>query len=159
MRSAVALSVMIWLTYGTAMAETSHDSTDQGAALYKRCAVCHLSSGKGVPSSIPPLGEQTSAFMDKPDGRAYIVMVVSKGLSGPINVNGQNFRGFMPPQKMNDSKLAILLNYIAGSIIKPPADAAPFTADEIADIRKKHKSLTPGKVRLIRPADNREPSP
>jgi len=60
----------------------------QGRKLFlDNCAVCHMETGVGNPANgCPPLVNSEWVKHPTPD---RIVMIVSKGLSGPISVNGK----------------------------------------------------------------------
>lgn len=60
----------------------------QGRKLYAdNCAVCHMETGVGNPANgCPPLVDSDWVKHPTPD---RIVMLVSKGLTGPITVNGK----------------------------------------------------------------------
>lgn len=123
-----------------------------GAALFKRCAACHLATGAGVPGSFPPLDTHVAALAEAPGGRDYLVMVISAGLTGELKVGSGTYRGFMPPQVgIKDDAAAALLNHVLTSIVKPASKAAPFTADEVAAIRKTHAGKRAADVMKMRP--------
>ncbi len=107
-----------------------------GEAVFKqRCAVCHMPEGQGVPGAFPALRKDVKGFATKPDGRRYLVLVVTRGLAGPIKADGQVYRGIMPPQSMlTDAQVAAVLNHIA----TPPA---PFTAEEVTKIKTEGGSV------------------
>ncbi|RME61887.1 MAG: cytochrome c [Alphaproteobacteria bacterium] len=132
--------LMVWLLLaasaslaGTAAAD---DAGDAGSRLFHRCAACHLPTGKGVPGSFPPLGAQVAQAAQSAPGRAYLVLVVSKGLMGPISVSGQSYRGVMPAQ--------------SGLSDQDAADATPFTAAEVARIRQANAQATARTVHDMR---------
>lgn len=115
-----------------------------GAAIYKRCAACHLPNGAGVPGAYPPLGVDFSKLAGSPAGRRYIVLAVLKGVSGPITVAGKPFSGVMPAQGLDDASAAAVLNHVATQIAK--TKATPFTAAEVASVRASAAGLTSSAV-------------
>jgi len=115
-----------------------------GAAIYKRCAACHLPTGAGVPGAYPPLGADFARLAGSPAGRRYIVLAVLRGVSGPITVAGKPFLGVMPAQGLDDASAAAVLNHVATRIAK--AKAAPFTAAEIASVRASGAGVTASAV-------------
>jgi mono/diheme cytochrome c family protein len=113
---------------------------DDGAMLYKRCAACHLANGQGVPGAFPPLQKDVKAFADKPEGRRYLVLVVTRGVSGQIKAEGKLYRGFMPAQAgLADGQIAAILNHVT-------TPAKPFTADEVSQYKASGVSLRPEQV-------------
>ena len=104
-----------------------------GAAIYKRCAACHLPNGAGVPGAYPPLGSDFAKLAASPAGRRYLVLAVLKGVSGSITVAGKPYSGVMPAQGLDDASAAAVLNHVAAQVAK--TNAKPFTAAEVATVR------------------------
>ncbi|MEX0298300.1 MAG: cytochrome c, partial [Kordiimonas sp.] len=117
------------------------DGSD-GAKHYKRCAACHLPTGKGVPGAYPPLKDKLATFYDDPEGRAYLVLVLSKGMTGSIEIDGVTYRGFMPAQgrALKDEGVASVLNYILREFHEGN-DSAAFTSKEVKEIVAAHPKL------------------
>ena len=135
MRAAI-IAGLLMMSAGPALAADA-----QGAILFKqRCAVCHMAEGQGVPGAFPPLKKDVASFAGKPEGRRYLALVVTRGLSGPIKAEGQVYRNIMPPQSMlTDAQVAAVLNHVTGT-------DKPFTADEITKIRTAGAMMTPTQV-------------
>jgi nitrite reductase (NO-forming) len=72
------------------------------------CIACHQAEGQGLPGVFPPLAKSDFLMADKT--RAITALI--KGLSGPIEVNGQKFNGVMPPVVLNDEQIAHVLTYV-----------------------------------------------
>src|SRR5438105_15113831 len=71
-----------------------------------RCAVCHQADGHGVPGVYPPLANSVGDYLRLSQGRAYLVHVVSFGMTGAITSHGQTYSGFMQPwQQLSDREL------------------------------------------------------
>ncbi len=120
--------------------------TADGAAIYKRCAACHLATGAGVPGAFPPLRADIRALAAKPDGRRYLILVVTKGVSGPITVEGKPYRGVMPAQAgLSDPQIAAVLNHVLATSAKG-GTAKPFTAAEVAQVKASAAGLTPAAI-------------
>ena len=120
--------------------------TADGAAIYKRCAACHLASGDGVPGAFPPLRADIRALAARPDGRRYLILVVTRGVSGPITVEGKPYRGVMPAQAgLTDAQVAAVLNHVLATSAKG-GGARPFTAAEIAQARAGSAGMTPAAI-------------
>ncbi|MBW7835645.1 MAG: cytochrome c [Sphingomonadales bacterium] len=123
-----------------------------GADLYTRCAACHLPTGEGVPGTYPPLADHIGHFGISPEGRAYLVAVITKGVMGKLEVNGESYRGMMPAQghEFSDDDLAALLNYLM-TTFPPQGKAKPFTTEEVASLKAQTAGLTPNAVLKVRP--------
>ncbi|MGA2747724.1 MAG: c-type cytochrome [Verrucomicrobiota bacterium] len=80
----------------------------------KTCAACHQPGGTGKAGIAPPLAE--SEWVLAPGGDR-IVRAVLNGLTGPINVKGQDWNLSMPPWRDNfsDKDIAAVLTYIRSS--------------------------------------------
>lgn len=72
------------------------------------CFACHMANGEGLPAVFPPLAG--SDFLKADKDRA--IKIVTKGLSGPITVNGKSFNNMMPPQEFSDDQVADVLTYV-----------------------------------------------
>ena len=125
-----------------------------GARLFARCAACHTATGAGVPGAYPPLGADFRDLATKPQGRRYIALVVIKGVTGPIMVEGKNYRGVMPAQSgLDDAAIAAVLNHVGTTITKTGPRFRAFTAVEIAKTRAGAGVITGSDVaRMHRPA-------
>ncbi len=124
--------------------ETSPESntidTAHGASVYKNnCLSCHQAGGQGIPGAFPPLANNVVKYSET--NREYLIAAVTGGLSGVIDVNGQNFNGVMPAWKnLSDGDVADVLNYTIVNWDKPASFKA-FTAEEVATTRAKKLSL------------------
>lgn len=124
-RSAILLAVAGLAVAGPALA------ADDGATIYKRCAACHLANGAGVPGAFPPLKTDVRKLAGTPAGRRYLALVVIRGVSGPITVEGKQYRGMMPAQAgLNDAQVAAVLNFVVRG-----GSAKAFTQREVAGYR------------------------
>ena len=87
-----------------------------------------MTTGEGMPGVFPPLAKSDFLMADK--DRA--IRAVTKGLAGPIKVNGKDFNGVMPPVALNDEQVAQVLTYVrnewgnTGDIV---------TVDEVRKVR------------------------
>lgn len=84
-------------------------SAKRGKDVYKAtCIACHQPSGEGSPGIFPPLDQSEWLSRDP----AHAVMVVLKGLSGGIIVNGNKYNGMMPAHaNLSDQEITDVLNY------------------------------------------------
>jgi len=91
-----------------------------GKAVYtKYCLVCHQANGSGVPGMFPPLSKGSWVGKDPKE----LVLIITKGLSGKVEVNGEIYKSAMPPQaQLTDKEIADVLSYIRsdfGNSFKP----------------------------------------
>lgn len=81
----------------------------QGQKIYEsNCAACHGKKGEGRGTMYPPL-YQSDYIMKKPQA---LLKSMTKGINGPIKVNGKSYNGFMPATAINDADLAAVATYI-----------------------------------------------
>lgn len=122
-------------------------ASDDGPTIYKRCAACHLANGAGVPGAFPPLKTDVRKLAGTPAGRRYLALVVIRGVSGPITVEGKAYRGMMPAQAgLNDAQVAAVLNHVVRG-----GAAKPFTPKEIAGYRAGSAALNSAAVGRLQP--------
>jgi mono/diheme cytochrome c family protein len=128
-----------------------NSAAPDGALIYKRCAACHLPTGKGIPGAFPPLDQEVADFARAPDGRAYLAHVLLFGLTGEIVHGGKTYRGTMPAQAgLSDADVAAVLNHVMTTIIQAKPEVAPFTAAEIATARADKVNRAPAQVAALR---------
>ncbi|HEX2855346.1 MAG TPA: copper-containing nitrite reductase [Opitutaceae bacterium] len=72
------------------------------------CFACHMANGEGLPGVFPPLANSDYLKADK----TRAIRVVTKGLSGPVVVNGKTYNSMMPPQTFTDAQVADVLTYV-----------------------------------------------
>ena len=103
------------------------------------CAVCHQASGLGsVAVGAPPLVNSEWVLVAKPD---RIIRIVLHGLSGPIQVLGQNYgTGVMTPFKdaLSDEDIAAVITYIRNNR-DWKHKASEVTAEDVKAIRNATK--------------------
>lgn len=147
---ALASSVLFILSSARAVAVAA-DAPD--LALYQQhCAACHLPDGAGVPGAFPPLAGRVDAIAADPSGRRYLVAVISKGLTGALDVDGTTYQGVMPAQSgLSDEQVAQLLNGLR-SLGAPSTGGEAFTATEVARLRAADAGLGMQAVSSLRPA-------
>jgi mono/diheme cytochrome c family protein len=125
-----------------------------GAAVFaSRCAVCHGPQAAGIPGSFPSLHEQVMAFAKMPQGRDYLVMVVTTGLMGNLKVGGVTYNGVMPAQSgLSEAEVAGVLSYLASGLGKDASGAAAVSAADVAAARARHPDGASQSTRALRPA-------
>jgi cytochrome c553 len=129
-------------------------AADDGAAAWKRCAACHRADGKGVPGAFPRLAGRLHDAAQSDAGRAYLILTVTAGVMGPIDVDGKTIRGIMPAQAgLTDADVAAVLNH-ASALPGPDGKTAepikPFTAEEVAAVKAAHSGASPNAVHAAR---------
>ena len=121
-------------------------------ASYKVCRTCHQANGQGVPGSFPPLDGHIADFARTDAGRTYLVMVITNGVAGRLEVHGKRYQGVMPAQpRLKDPDVAEVLNFIIRDFAKAGADVKDFTAAEVTAIKKAMGRKTPRDVAAMRP--------
>jgi mono/diheme cytochrome c family protein len=125
-----------------------------GAAVFAgHCAVCHGPQAAGIPGSFPSLHEQVVAFAKLPQGRDYLVMVVTTGLMGNIKLGGVNYNGVMPAQSgLSEAEVAAVLSYLASDRGKNESSAVALSPAEVAGARARHADKSAQATRALRPA-------
>ncbi len=124
-----------------------------GAVIYNRCAACHTATGKGIPATYPPLGADFRKLASKPGGRRYLVLVVTRGISGPLTVEGKPYRNVMPAQAgLDDAAVAAVLNHVGTRIATQGPAFKPFTSAEVGTARASGASMTGNDVARLHTA-------
>ena len=121
---------------------------------YGRCAACHLPDGAGLPGVFPPLKDRLAPIASLPDGREYLVLVVSRGLAGPITVADVPYFGMMPGQggALDSAATAKILNFVATELNVSAAGWQPFTAEEVDRVLAKNADADVNQVLNLRQA-------
>jgi mono/diheme cytochrome c family protein len=124
-----------------------------GAGIFAgRCAVCHGPEAAGIPGSFPSLHEQVVTFAKTPQGRDYLIMVVTTGLMGDLKVAGVTYHGVMPAQSgLSEAEVAAVLTYLASDRGKE-SSAPVLTAADVTGSRARHTDTSAQSTRALRPA-------
>ena len=116
----------------TAVTENPDDDVmKRGQNVYNQaCLVCHQVNGSGVPMMYPPIQESEIIAGD----HEKLIKLVLEGMSGPIEIKGEQYNSTMPPQKdiLNDQQISDLLTFLRRSFGNS-ADA--ISEKEVARIR------------------------
>ncbi len=118
---------------GGAEQATELSPVDKGKKIFSaNCATCHQANGLGVAGQYPPLAgsEIVNGGSKRP------VMIVLKGLQGPLTVKGQHYgSAVMQPweKTLNDQKIADVLTYVRQEWGNK---ATPVSAEGVAAMRK-----------------------
>jgi mono/diheme cytochrome c family protein len=147
-----ASAVSLGLGVAAAVLPAAADEPVSGAAVFAgRCAVCHGPEASGIPGSFPSLHEQIVAFAKTPEGRDYLVMVVTTGLMGELKVGGATYSGVMPAQSgLSEEEIAAVLGYLASD--RGKSAAPPLTAADVTAARERHPDKSAQATRVLRPA-------
>jgi len=111
----------------------------RGEDAYATCSACHLPDGAGVPGAFPRIRNRAAAIAALDGGREYLITVVSYGLMGAIEVDGQQLFGVMAGNTgaMSDDELAAALNYVVFDLNDGEANGIePFTASEVKAVKE-----------------------
>jgi mono/diheme cytochrome c family protein len=135
-------------------AAASAGAESAGATVFAdHCAVCHGPQAAGIPGSFPSLHEQVVAFAKMPQGRDYLVMVVTTGLMGGLKVAGVSYNGVMPAQSgLSEAEVAAVLSYLASDLGKNNSAAAALSANDVTEARTRHPDKSAQATRALRPA-------
>jgi mono/diheme cytochrome c family protein len=119
-----------------------------GEALFEaHCSACHQTDGAGTVGLAPALkGEHWQALGKD---RQYVLTVITKGLSGRIDVNGQVFIGNMPSfsGQLDDASVALIATHVR-HLQGTSMQANPYTSEEVSAVRQSTGS--PPQTRQIR---------
>lgn len=104
-----------------------------GKAVYDAlCLNCHQPEGKGLPGIYPSIAESDWVRGDTD----RLIKIVLHGLSGPIQVNGSEFKQLaplpMPPMGLDDQQTADVLTYLRANFGN---QSAPITPDQVKKVR------------------------
>ncbi len=106
---------------------------DKGKKIFSaNCATCHQANGEGVAGQYPPLAG--SEIVN--GGSRRPVMIVLKGLQGPLTVKGQHYgSAVMQPweKTLNNEKIADVLTYVRQEWGNK---AGPVSPEGVAAMRK-----------------------
>ncbi|WP_167494554.1 c-type cytochrome [Gluconobacter roseus] len=129
------LRIMLAALLGLGPVLASSAMAADGAALYRgKCAMCHGPSGAGRPGTFPPLAGRVGQIAGSSDGKAYLAAVLVNGLHGPVTVEGQSYKGYMPAfRALSDDDIAAVLAYAA--TLGGGSAASGVAASDVASIR------------------------
>ena len=105
---------------------------DGSAVFAQNCLMCHQSGAAGLPGQFPRLAGRAVLISVKPKGRAYLIHLLTYGMTGSISVDGQDIVGLMPAfATLSDDSVATVLNYVQSLGDQPKRAPAPFTVAEV----------------------------
>lgn len=106
-------------------------SLDRGRAVYDNvCALCHNPDGAGKPNQAPPLAGSEWVV----GAPTRLIRIPLAGLSGPLQVKGQQWNLAMPAMgaALSDDDLAAVLTYMRASWGNK---ASEITPDQVKAVR------------------------
>lgn len=107
-----------------------------GATLFEtHCSACHQPDGSGTVGLAPSIkGDHWKALSKD---RQYLLSVLTKGLSGRIEVNGQVFIGNMPSfsAQLDDAALAILAQHVR-TLQGHAQQGDAYSSEEVSVVRQ-----------------------
>ncbi|MEM1026490.1 MAG: cytochrome c [Planctomycetota bacterium] len=112
-----------------------------GKQVYRQagsCVTCHQSVGQGMSELYPPLRKNPSVVHDDPE---RLIKIVTHGLAGPMEVNGQDFGGIMAGlgHQLTPEEIAAVLTYIRNSWGN---QASAVTVDQVVSVQEEHAGRT-----------------
>ncbi|HUJ44639.1 MAG TPA: copper-containing nitrite reductase [Opitutaceae bacterium] len=108
---------------------TKEAQIERGKRVFMQtCFACHQPDGKGLPGIFPPLAGSDFLRAD----RERPIRIVTKGLTGPVAVNGQTFNNIMPAQVLSDQQIADVLTYVTNSWGNT---GGPYSVDDVRRVK------------------------
>ena len=84
-----------------------------GKEIYaKHCVACHQQDARGVKGIFPPL-KDSDYFLEDPKRAIHNVLF---GQNEEITVNGDKYKGLMPPVKISDAEVVKVVNYLLNEV-------------------------------------------
>ena len=95
---------------------------------FANCTICHGATGDGVKGVYPPLAKSDWLMANRTGAIAAVVA----GLKDEITVNGEVYRGQMPPIMLDDAQVADVLTFVLNTW----GNSGPrVTAEEVRTVR------------------------
>lgn len=120
-------------------AATAAQPAASGQALFtSKCVSCHQADGKGVPGVFPPL-EKSEFVLGNPE---RLISIVLRGVSGPMEVEGQTFNGAMPAwaDQMTDQEITAVVNHVRNGL--GSNQAGEVSQEQVEKVRKDTEDRT-----------------
>lgn len=124
------------------------EGADAGADTFNTyCAMCHQTTGLGVPGQFPRIAGRADKIAATAKGRQYLCTLVLYGMTGKVTIDGNTFVGVMAPLgQLSDQDLANALNHV---MQLSKAKVRPFTAAEVK-AQRRPTPLSPTEVYEMR---------
>lgn len=154
--SGSAALLCLGMVFAALIAGSGRAEENTGANIFAtRCAVCHGAQAAGIPGTFPSLHEQVVTFARSPEGRDYLIMVVTSGLMGELQVGGVRYNNVMPAQSgLSETDVAAVLSYLATALGKNDPGTAAVSAADVKEARERHAQNSAQSTRTLRPAGN-----
>jgi mono/diheme cytochrome c family protein len=96
-----------------AAAPSGAEASEGGKVYQTNCSSCHQATGAGVEDTFPPLANNPAVTGDP----KALIHIVKYGMSGKLEVLGQNYNGMMPNwgQSLSNADIAAAVTYIRSS--------------------------------------------
>jgi len=130
-------------------------AADGAAVFTQNCALCHQSDAAGLAGQYPRLSGRLGRIAGNPKGRAYLIDVITYGMTGEITVDKQSIiGGVMPSLQLTDDDAASVLSFL---VTMGDTPAREFTPEEVrarrakshqssADVHAERRSLLSAKI-------------
>ncbi len=140
MKGLVAIASCAFLLAGGSLYGDDDVEKASNADAYATCAACHLADGTGIPGVFPPINNRVATIAGLEGGREFLMMSVTFGLMGTIEVDGIQFTGIMAGNKglMSAENIAAALNYVIFELVDEKnkiTDVEPIAADEVVALQ------------------------
>lgn len=133
-KSLVVSAVVVLQLYSLQLSQQEDlaASKARGEVIYGRsCSSCHMSDGKGMAGTFPPLA-QADYLLEDPERAVHIIL---HGQAEEIVVNGETYDMPMPAQAhLDDQEVADVMNYILNSWGN---DGGTMSAKKVKEIRNR----------------------
>jgi len=115
----------------TVLARNPASANDGGRVYVKNCSSCHQADGGGVLGEFPPL-DGDPVVTGEP---STVIAIVKLGMSGKIQVLGNDYDGTMPAwgQLISDDDIAAVVSYIRSSWHNT---ASPVSVSDVRTVTK-----------------------
>ena len=152
MKQTIRAVLATWLVAALAIVSTAQEG-GYSAEAYSTCSACHLPDGVGIPGAFPPIRDRAATIASLDGGRDYLVTVVSYGLMGTIEVDGNQYFGVMAGNTgaLSSDDLAAALNYIVFELNDGDASGIePFTTSEVERVQAATSVKSPAAAGQLR---------
>lgn len=123
------LAALIFSACALASTQVLADTAAGATAYQQYCQACHQPGGAGMRGAFPPLVDNPNVA-GNPE---YVAKAVLKGVRGPIEVNGIQYNGVMPPMGyLSDQVIADLANFIEQEW---GGKSSKLTAEDVTKLR------------------------
>lgn len=143
------------VTYGPVKAKgpvVKDPITDGRKVFTQNCAVCHQPTGLGIAGQYPPLAGSEVVLAKDGYGQNHIVLIVLKGLTGPVKIQGNLYNGNMQTWEsvLKDEDIANVITYVRNSWgNKGGVMTKEYVASIRAKLADKHNQWSEAELRAV----------